>query len=217
MGKANIIALVSQKGGSGKTTLTMQLVAGLALRGFRVCVGDLDAQESASRWIESADAKAVMELARLAGDAAQIRRALAPLERVNDFVVLDCPPSIEHSHTVAALDVCDLALIPVVPSPTDLWSTRAIERLIVNRMGERPALRGALVPNRVTRTVLAGDVLDVMREFSLPVLGAALSQRNAYAESAVRGGSVYDLGKAAAAAQGEVDRLVTAVLNQLGR
>lgn len=83
-------------------------------------------------------------------------------------------------------------------------------------MEKRRGLRGGLLPNRVMRTSLAADVLDVMRDFSLPVLGAALSQRSAFAQSAVLGASVYDLGRVAAAAQEEVDQLISAVLDQLG-
>jgi len=218
MGGVKIIALVSQKGGSGKTTVAMQLAAGLALRGYDVAVADLDPQESASRWVESAAAGTPfpVQLIRLLGDTDKMERALRPVARHADFVVLDCPPSIEHPHTANALDLCDLALVPVVPSPTDLWSTRAIEKLILNRMKARPKLLGALLPNRVMRTALAADVLEVMRDFALPVLGAALSQRSAFAQSAVRGGSVYDLGRVASAAQDEVEQLVSAVLRQLG-
>ena len=113
---------------------------------------------------------------------------------------------------MSALELCDLALVPVVPSPTDLWATRGIERLILDRQQQRPALRGALLPNRVMRTALAGDVLDVLQDFELPVLDVSLSQRSAYALSAVRGTSVFGLGRAAAAAQEEVEQLVSAVL-----
>lgn len=213
-----IIALVSQKGGSGKTTVAMQLGAGLALRGYRVAVADLDPQESATRWVESAGADRPFpaQLIPLRGDVTEMDRTLRVVARNADYVLLDCPPSIEHPHTANALDLCDLALVPVMPSPTDLWSTRAIEKLIVNRMKARPQLLGALLPNRVMRTALAGDVLEVMRDFVLPVLGAALSQRSAFALSAVRGASVYDLGRSASAAQDEVEQLVSAVLNQLG-
>ncbi|HAY10838.1 MAG TPA: chromosome partitioning protein ParA, partial [Thauera sp.] len=62
------------------------------------------------------------------------------------------------------------------------------------------------------RPALSGDVLEVLQDFKLRVLDAALSQRSAYALSAVRGTSVYGLGRAAAAAQEEVDRLVSAVV-----
>ena len=72
------------------------------------------------------------------------------------------------------------------------------------------------MPNRVLRTNLAWDVLEVMRDFSLPMLGAGLSQRNAFAQSAVIGGSAYQLGRAPGEAAREVDKLVTEVLKLTG-
>lgn len=214
MSAPTLIALISQKGGSGKTTVAMQLAAGLALAGYRVALADLDPQESASRWAESASPESPFpaQLVRLQGKPKDMARTLKPVANSVDMVVMDCPPSIEHPHTMSALELCDLALVPVVPSPTDLWATRGIERLILDRQRQRPALRGALLPNRVMRTALAGDVLDVLQDFELPVLDVALSQRSAYALSAVRGTSVFGLGRAAAAAQEEVEQLVSAVL-----
>ncbi|MCV2219912.1 ParA family partition ATPase [Thauera sp. Sel9] len=214
MSAPTLIALISQKGGSGKTTVAMQLAAGLALAGYRAALADLDPQESASRWAESAPPETPFpaQLVRLQGKAKDMAKTLKPVANGVDVVVMDCPPSIEHPHTMSALELCDLALVPVVPSPTDLWATRGIERLILDRQRTRPALRGALLPNRVMRTSLAGDVLDVLQDFELPVLDAALSQRSAYALSAVRGTSVFGLGRAAAAAQEEVEQLVAAVL-----
>ncbi|CAM5303355.1 ParA family partition ATPase [Thauera mechernichensis] len=214
MSARRLIALISQKGGSGKTTVSLQLAAGLGLQGYRVALADLDPQESASRWAElaPADAPIASEVLQLKGSAVDMAEALRPVARRVDVVVMDCPPSIEHPHTMSALELCDVALVPVVPSPTDLWATRGIERLILDRQRSRPALCGVLLPNRVMRTALAGDVLEVLQDFKLPVLDAALSQRSAYALSAVRGTSVYGLGRAAAAAQEEVDRLVSAVV-----
>lgn len=218
MSASTLIALISQKGGSGKTTVAMQLAAGLSLAGYRVALADLDPQESASRWAESAapDTPFPAPVVRLNGTAKQMAAALAPLSKRVDVVILDCPPSMEHPHTHSALALCDVALVPVVPSPTDLWATRAIERLIVDQQEQRPQLKGALLPNRVMRTTLAADVLEVLADFALPVLDAALSQRSAYALSAVHGTSVFGLGRTAAAAQQEVDRLITAILTMIG-
>ena len=216
---AQLIALISQKGGAGKTTLTMQLAAGLARAGHRVAIADLDPQESALRWSEAAALTQAFpaQVSAIGGDAKGIAASLKTLAQSAQFVLLDCPPSIEHAHTDAALELVDLALVPVVPSPPDLWSARAIERLILQRMAARKGLKGALLPNRVQRTALSSSVLEVMRDFTLPVLAAALTQRNAYAQSALAGGSVYALGRSAEAAQQEVDRLVTAVLGVLRR
>jgi chromosome partitioning protein len=123
---------------------------------------------------------------------------------------------VEQPATAEALRLAHLAVVPVVPSPTDLWSSRAVERLILNIGNQNPRLKAALLPNRVARTALAGEVLELLHEFTLPVVAAALAQRNAYAQSAVLGASVFELGRAAAAAQDEVRRLVAAILELLG-
>lgn len=214
-----VIALMSQKGGAGKTTVAMQLAAGLAARGGKVAIADLDPQESALRWSQTASAATPFpaEVRSVSGDAATIAAHVRDLARGATCVILDCPPSIEHRHSLAALGLAHLVLVPVVPSPPDLWSARAVERLILQQMQERPRLRAALMANRVQRTALSASVLEVMREFTLPILRAGFSQRNAFAQSAVVGASVFELGRAAEAAQIEVQRTVDAVLNLMGK
>lgn len=218
MGKARVVTVLSQKGGAGKSTLTMQLAGGLARRSLRVAVVDLDPQETALRWSHAApeDKPFPARVTSLEGAPGDLHDFLKKAGRERDLVLLDCPPSIEHAVTLAALREADLALVPVVPSPADLWSTKGVERLILQVQAARPQLRAALVPNRVARTNLAWDVLDVMRDFSLPVLGAALSQRIAFAQSAVIGGTVHQMGRSGAEAAREVDRLVVEVLKLIG-
>jgi chromosome partitioning protein len=218
MKKLRILALSSQKGGAGKTTVTMQLAAGLAERGEHVLIVDLDPQESALQWAGAApaDTAAKVRAIRAHGTREEILRQLAAASRGASVVLLDCPPSIEHPHTRTALELARLVIIPVVPSPTDLWSTRAAEKFVLRRMAERPRLRGVLLPNRVQRTALATELLDALREFSLPVLDAPLSQLNAYPLSAASGTSVFALGNAANTAQEEVRRMVSAVIGHLG-
>ena len=218
MGKPGVITVLSQKGGAGKSTLTMQLAGGLARAGRRVAIIDLDPQETSLRWAQSADPATPFpaHVVRLEGEPAGLHQQIKAARKGVDHVLLDCPPSIEHAATLAALDEADLALVPVVPSPADLWSTKGVERLILQVQATRKGLKAALVPNRVLRTNLAWDVLEVMRDFTLPVLGAALSQRNAFAQSAVIGGTVYQLGRAGAEAAREVDKLVTEVLKLTG-
>lgn len=217
MARIKVIALLSQKGGAGKSTMTMQLAGGLARMGRRVAVLDLDAQQTALRWAGSAPEGKPFP-ARVEGvtDPAGLHAAVKRYAHHCDLALIDCPPSIEHPAVLAALQEADVALIPVVPSPADLWSTKGIERLVLQVQAGRKGLRAALVPNRVARTNLAWDVLEVMRDFSLPVLGAALSQRNAYAQSAVLGASVHQIGRAGSEAAREVNRLVVEVLKLTG-
>ena len=212
---SRIVAVVSQKGGAGKTTVLMQVAGGLVEAGRGFAITDLDPQESALRWSELAAAagSGIPLATAVAGDGAgeELRR----LARQSGTLLVDCPPSIEHAHTLAALDVADLVLIPVVPGPTDLWSTRAVESLILQRQKRRRALAAYLLPNRVPRTRLAGEIVEFMQEFALPLLPASLGQRNAYAESALAGGSVFQLGRPAESAREEVRGLVRALLTEL--
>jgi chromosome partitioning protein len=216
--KPKVVTVLSQKGGAGKSTLTMQLAGGLARSGRRVAIIDLDPQETAMRWAHAAPEAVPFpaRVMRLEAAAEQLHQVIKQAGREADLILLDCPPSIEHPATIAALQEADVALVPVVPSPADLWSTKGVERLILQVQASRKGLKAALVPNRVLRTNLAWDVLEVMRDFSLPVLGAALSQRNAFAQSAVIGGTVYQLGRAGAEAAREVDKLVVEVLKLTG-
>ena len=213
---ARVIAVVSQKGGAGKTTVAMQLGGGFNALGASVLLVDLDPQESAFRWAESAsllDSDLHLDVRKMSG--LELIKHIGDLQREVDYVILDTPPSIYHPSTLAALAVAHLALIPAVPSPTDLWSTLAVERLILSRMEQSHRLHGCIVPNRVQNTALANDVLELLHEFTLPILDAMLCQRNAYAQSAVIGASVFQLGSAAEAAQAEVRQLVAAILKQL--
>ncbi|WP_324558138.1 AAA family ATPase [Accumulibacter sp.] len=212
-----VIAVVSQKGGAGKTTVAMQLGGGFHAIGASALLIDLDPQESAFRWAESAsliDAKLHLDVRKMSG--LELIKHVVDLQGEADYVVLDTPPSIAHPSTMAALAVAHLAIVPAVPSPTDLWSTLAVERLILKRMEQSHRLHGCIVPNRVQNTALASDVLDLLREFTLPILDVMLAQRNAYAQSAVVGASVFQLGAGAEAAQAEVRKLVAEVLKQLG-
>ena len=213
MSLGRVVAVVSQKGGAGKTTVAMQLGGGFHAIGASVLLVDLDPQESAFRWAESApllDSDLQLDVRKMSG--LELIKHVAELQQEADYVVLDTPPSIYHPSTLAALAVAH----PAVPSPTDLWSTLAVERLILNRMEQSHRLHGCILPNRVQNTALATDVLELLHEFTLPILDAMLCQRNAYAQSAVIGASVFQLGPAAEAAQEEVRKLIAAVLKQLG-
>ena len=112
MAKPKVVTVLSQKGGAGKSTLTMQLAGGLARRGKRVAIIDLDPQETASRWAHAASAAAPFPamVSRLPGDPEGLPLAIKSAGRDADVILLDCPPSIEHAATLASLQVADVAL-----------------------------------------------------------------------------------------------------------
>jgi chromosome partitioning protein len=201
-GARPVIAVVSQKGGAGKTTVAMQLGGGFHAIGASVLLVDLDPQESAFRWAESApllDSDLQLDVRKMSG--LELIKHVGDLQGKRTTSCSTHRPRSTIPSTLAALAVAHLAVIPAVPSPTDLWSTLAVERLILNRMEQSHRLHGCIVPNRVQNTALATDVLELLHEFTLPILDAMLCQRNAYAQSAVIGASVFQLGSGADAAQ----------------
>ena len=133
-----VTAVINQKGGAGKTTLAVNLAAGLAQRGSTVLV-DLDPQASSVQWASQGNEAFPVPVKQLQGtwDARSLRQTF----RAYEHVVLDCPPALDSHASVQALRACDLALIPVLPSPVDLWASLRLPQEIEAARKVRPALR----------------------------------------------------------------------------
>lgn len=203
-----IIAVVGNKGGAGKTTLSVNLAAGLARQG-RVAVVDADPQGSSLQWHDVADMRDSISV--FAATAALQTLARELTERF-DYLIVDCPPSVHAPQTIAVLEVADLALIPVQPSPVDLWATVHIERAINAASQSNPALRSLLVINQLeSRTTLSKVVREALTAISLPVARTALRRRAVYRNSALEGKTVFEMGARGAAAVEELDKLIDEV------
>lgn len=204
------IALVSNKGGAGKTTLAMNLAAGLSRRaGTRLL--DADPQGSASQWAMVADAadafgQVLSAHERLAGHIGEGRGH-------SRYQVIDCPPSIHAPQTRTALEAADLALIPVQPSPVDLWATAHIAQVVEEIQAANRALRAFLVVNQLEpRTTLSRLIGDALGELDLPALSIAVRRRAVYRNCVIEGRSVYDMGARGAAAVAEIEAIIEEVL-----
>jgi len=188
------------KGGSGKTTIAINLAAALGEKKLRAVLFDLDPQRSASRWSEQAQAgdDKGFDLGRdvhgIVEKGASARIVKETIERVAgdaDVVVLDCPPELEDRSLVAAM-LSDLLLIPVTPSPLDFW---AAERAVDTAKDARAVRDGklplvSLVPSRLaTSTVLARDLPATLATLKEPV-APGISQRVALVEAAVAGKTI---------------------------
>ena len=194
---ANDTAVVNQKGGAGKTTLAMQLAGTLAQRGAKVLVVDADAQGTATRWAASASDDAPFPAAVIGLSAAGSRCTGKSRNSSNDYthIVIDCPPAVESPVPQSALLIADLALVPVIPSPPDLWSAVGIRQLVDRLRAINTSLQARLVLNDLEpRTLLAKDARDILPEFGMPLATTALHHRTAYRQCAVLGGTVHQLG-----------------------
>lgn len=204
-----VIALIGNKGGAGKTTLSVNLAAALSQQA-RVAVLDADPQGSALQWrsIGSDDTAPPV----LAGEEDLISQCEA-LEAEYDHVIIDCPPSVHAPQTHASLQVTDLALIPVQPSPVDLWATVHTERAVINARDGNPSLAALLVINQLeVRTTLSQLMREALAEINLPVADTAIRRRAVYRASALEGRSVYAMGKRGSEAVAELDQLINEVM-----
>lgn len=201
-----IIAIVGNKGGTGKTTLALNLAAGL-LRTAPTVLIDADPQQSAYQWrLVGAERPGLPAVIAAAHDLPATVAALAATHR---HVVIDCPPSIRAPQTDAALKLADRALIPVQPSPMDLWATAHIARTIDRLRGDNPRLAALVVMSQVEpRTTLSRLLPEAVAELDLPVAPVALQRRALHRQCVLEGRSVFQAGRRGAEAAAEIEALI---------
>ncbi len=215
---AKIIAVCNQKGGSGKTTLSMQLAGTLARKKNKVLVIDADPQGTATRWAASAGDENPFPASVVGLSAAneKVHREVKKFVGDYDFIVIDCPPAADSPVPQSALLIADLALVPIIPSPLDLWASVGIRKVIENVGDINETLKARLVVNQCQpKTNLAKETLEILPEFGIKVCKNYLRQRTAYRQSAVFGQTVQDFGSKATDAIAEMEALTEEILSIL--
>lgn len=206
---AHILTIAQQKGGAGKTTLAAHLGVVLAEYGLKVLMLDVDPQASLSQWHKVRTSLEASHLARLDLVACSGVRIAAELDKAKpryDFVIVDSPP---HADTEArnAIRYADLVIVPMQPSPLDLWATQATLRLAKQ---ERVPVK--MVLNRVNpQARLSQTMQDEMKELSLSLCG----NRVAFATALLAGKGVTETAYGSLAAK-EIETLADELLDYFG-
>ena len=188
----SVIAVCNQKGGCGKTTLVFNLAQAFSLDGNSVLLVDLDPQGSAADWRSMSPGGGVGFDVEPMERTALVRN-IRNLRREHDLVLIDCPPQYADL-SADAIRVSDLVLVPVQPSPLDVWATSPVVDLVLARQeATGGAPRGAYVISRaISNTALQRSLGQALEQQRLPVLSSGTTQRVAYAVSAAAGGTVFD-------------------------
>lgn len=187
----HVVALLNQKGGVGKTTLAVHLATALARKNLKLLLVDADPQGSALDWAAARQGKPLFPVVGL--PKSSIHKELPSIAANYDFVVIDGPPRV-YEVARSAIMASDLVLIPVQPSPYDVWAAKEIVDLLTEAEAFKPRMRSAFVINRkIVNTAIGRDVNDALSDYPVAVLHNAVCQRVAFAESAAQGRTVFDL------------------------
>jgi len=206
-----ILALINEKGGTGKSTLSQNIAVSLHRAGKRVILVDADPQGTTRDWRSASP-----EDANLPNVIALDRpEMLASLKNVDaDIAIIDTPAKAEKM-TASVIRHANAALIVIQPSGADIWASAAAVRLIQQKQELGGDIKAAFVTNRVSGSSnLSREVLDgEWNEYGIEQLNSTIGNRVAFAQALTDGLSIYETKDGTGKA--EIDLLVAELEEKL--
>lgn len=212
---AKIITVFNQKGGCGKTVVSMNISGTLGHRGHKTMLVDLDPQNTVVVATGSAPEHrpfpaSVVNLAKHPHPHREIGKHINDY----DFIVIDCPPAIESTAPSVALLISDIGLIPVLGSGGNLWALEEAKKLARNAMAQNENLKVRTIANMNRNRAISKQVFEVLgSDEEIPMCKTVLGDRASYPEAEVTGQSVTMMGASAREAKREMNALVDEVLS----
>ncbi len=205
-----VIALLNEKGGSGKSTVAINLACALHRAGRRVVLIDADTQGTARDWREAspegADLPPVVALDRPELLLSSIKTLSA------DIAIIDTPAKAEKM-SANVVRIAHVVIVPVQPSAADIWASAAAVKLVNSKRDIGGEVECAFLATRVSsstnlsREILSGE----WNEYGIEMMSRSVSNRVSYAQSLSDGVSVYETRDGQARA--EIDLIVQELEN----
>lgn len=203
---SHVITIAQQKGGAGKTTVASHLAIALQQKGRRVAVIDIDPQGSLGHWHNVREAcfgEGFTGLTFASVSGWRVASEVSRLKRSHDYIVIDSPP---HTETEArtAIRSADLILIPMQPSPTDLWATQATVDLANAEKKDALVVLNRVIPN----SRLAPEITKQLKH----KVSMQLGNRVLFASALLEGRTATEIAPSSSAAN-EIKSLVKKVVD----
>lgn len=188
--KPYVIAVLNQKGGAGKTTLATNLSHSFLLNGQKTILIDADPQGSARDWRE---VNPDCPLPVVGLDRETISKDLEAIWSGYNMVVIDGAPQLAKM-SIAIVKIADLIIIPVQPSPYDIWACADLVNIIKDRqeISEGKPKAAFVISRSIRNTKLSQEIHAALAEYDIPVLKSITTQRVIYPTLAAEGKTVFE-------------------------
>ncbi|NCA72535.1 MAG: ParA family protein [Sphingobacteriia bacterium] len=193
------IAIISQKGGTGKTTLALNLAVASEMSGLPTAIIDLDPQASAKEWSKSRARETPVVISAHASQLEEVLKAAK--ENGAAISIIDTAPHSERD-ALAAARLADLILIPCRPAILDLRAMASTKELA--DLARTPAL--AVINAAPPRGHLPDEAAQAIRGYGLEVASVVIAHRAAFVHSLTVGQTVIEFEAGGKAAE-EINKL----------